>query len=127
MLWVDVAECRIGFSGRLVVVHLILNVPERGVQTQVPFAIVNRLGEKPRGAVELTLQVQRHCLGKRLVGPLLALDIGDGRHSRRHRHPVSLASAYIFHGSLLQVLKNRDFLLARRYGRPIHTADNVVP
>src|SRR6185295_20381154 len=50
MLRVDFAECRISLSRGFVVVHLILNVPERGIQTHVPFAVVNRLGEEPRGA-----------------------------------------------------------------------------
>ena len=78
MLRIDFGELRIGARGGLVIVHLILDVAQRGVQARIPFAVFDRLGEQAGGAFELALQVQGHRLGERLVGALLVLEIGDG-------------------------------------------------
>src|ERR1019366_2049515 len=125
VLRVDVGECRVGFRGGLVIAHLILDVAECRIERRISFAVFDRLEKEPAGAFQLALQVQGHGFGERLAGALLA-SVGDRRHARRHGHAVRVGYACVFHGSLLQVLKNRVLRVARRYGSAIHTPATAI-
>ena len=50
-------KLRVRPRGGFVIAHLILYVPQRGVQTRIPFAVFDRLGEEACGAFELALKV----------------------------------------------------------------------